>query len=279
MITCAYCGNRIKEDLAFCPYCLGQVEIPEPPEIPAAASGINEVILVNRAGCGMEMCKSLLQKVLGYNEREANRLLFAIPVRVAAGLNRTQAVTVAGIFAEKGCQTAIYFGNDQDVTDILNRSAEHDIVEKEGLQVVRQEKNPGQVYFRSDGSMSEEAAAVVASLCPANRVTDFSTYTFYNAGDFDRDSRLLASGGSDAELAKADKEDQKRGILLGIGLAALVLVGSLFGGKEEPRSHQYDRGGAMGAVGGFGKTGSRAASKGLSEPKKKKRGLFGFRKQ
>ena len=135
-MTCAYCGNRIKEDLAFCPYCLGQVEMPEPPEKVAAAFGNNEVILVNRAGGGMEMCRQILQGVMGYPERDANRLIFSIPVRVGVNLSRMQAVTLAGIFSEKGCQTAIFFGNDEEVTDILTRSPEQERVSRGGLQVI-----------------------------------------------------------------------------------------------------------------------------------------------
>ena len=265
MINCAYCGNQINEDQAFCPYCLGQVVKPEPPEKPAAESGNNEVILVNRAGCGMEMSRQLLRDLMGYSEREADRLIFAVPVRIGVNLSRMQAVTLAGIFSEKGCQTAVFFGNDQDVTDILSRSSEQEKISHGGLQVIQQDKTPDVVYFRADGSLNAEAEAVIATLSEANKVKDFSTYTFYNPGEMGRDYRLMASGGSNTELAKADKADQKTGILIGIGLAALVLIGSLFGKDDSKRSHQYDRGGAMGAAGGFGRTGSRASAKGLRD--------------
>ena len=256
MIVCEYCGSMIYENVALCPHCLGQITPPDKPvETASSGQGDHEVVLVNLGSCSSIVCNNMLEEFLGYSDEDGDKLIRQMPVKIAIGMSEEQAVTLAAAMKEKGCTMAVY-----------NRAGQVDFVKKAKSSC-----------FKIDGEMIETAAAVIGTINSINRVTNPTPY--YGGGLGTRLATKAVSGGVKT-LTGSAAAGAVAGAIIGAAPTALSIAGALMG---EPRSHQYDRGGAMAGAGGFGKAGSRALAKGickglLGTKRKKKRGLFGFRR-
>ena len=255
MIICEYCGSQIPDNVALCPHCLGQVTPKDKPvETAFSGQGDHEVVLVSQGSCESVVCNNMMEQYLGYSDEDADKLMRQVPVKIALGMNEEQAVTLAQAMAEKGCQMAVY-----------NRAGQVDFAKKAKAAM-----------FKVNGEMVETAAAIIGTIGQINRVTHAAPYYGYGVPSVGTRLASKAVSGGVKSLTGSEAAGVVAGAIIGAAPTAVRIAGALMG---EPRSHQYDRGGAMGGASGMGKAGARALAKGLAHgllgTKKKKKGLFG----